>query len=145
MQDISGFGLKVTVIATGTYPSGIVLTKFPDDTDPLDFPDVDIAEYFSGLNGDLIKNQHPQPIEVNLSVIAKTADAAYLETLFNANRVGLNRRSNNDVITLIVAYPDGTIRTCINGGVRSGKIADSIASDGRTATRVFGFTFEDVI
>ena len=145
MQDISGFGLKIIVIASNTYPTGLILTQFADDTDPLDFPEVDVADFTTGLNGDLIQNQHPNPLEVNLALIPRTGDANALEFLFNANRVGKNRNSAKDIITLVAYYPDGTMRTATNGGVRSGAITDGIASDGRTKTRVFGFTFEDLV
>ena len=36
--DVSGFGLVVNLIASNTFPAGLVLTQFAADTDPLDLP-----------------------------------------------------------------------------------------------------------
>ena len=66
MIDVSGTGLSINVIASNTYPQGILCTAFADDTDPLDFPEVTIAEYGMGLNGDLITWSSPQPLQLLL-------------------------------------------------------------------------------
>ena len=49
MQDVSGTGLSLRVIASKTYPVGILCTAFADDTDPLDFPEQTITEFGMGL------------------------------------------------------------------------------------------------
>ena len=53
-QDVSGFGLVVTIVASNTLPIGATLSQFASDADPLDFASVRIADSAMGLNGDLI-------------------------------------------------------------------------------------------
>lgn len=43
MSDLSATGLGLTIQASKTFPTGILITTFADDADPLDLPAVDIA------------------------------------------------------------------------------------------------------
>lgn len=143
MQDVSGTGLSLTVIATSSYPSGFLCTAFADDADPLDFPEQQITEYGMGLNGDLVTWSSPKPLEVTIAVIPGTDEENYLDFLFEANRVAKGKKTANDIITFIATYPDGTRKTLTPGKIVSGLPGNSVASGGRIKTKSFKFVFEN--
>ena len=143
MIDVSGTGLSIVVSASNTYPSGILCTAFSDDTDPMDFPEVTIAEYGMGLNGDLITWSSPQALQFNLAIIPGTPEDEALEFLFEANRVAKGKRSARDVITITANYPDGRKKTLKNGKIVSGLPGKGVASGGRVKTSTYGFVFEN--
>ncbi len=145
MIDVSGTGLSITVIASKTYPNGILCTAFADDTDPMDFPELTITEYGMGLNGDLITWSSPQPLEFSISVVPGTPEDEALEFLFEANRVAKGKRPARDVITITVNYPDGRRKTLRPGKITSGLPGKGIASGGRVKTNTYGFVFENKV
>lgn len=145
MKDISGTGLSIIVQASNTFPQGILCTSFPDDTDPLDFPEVTITEYGMGLNGDLVTWSSPQALPFSLSLIPGTAEEISMAFLLEANRVAKGKKSANDEITIVVNYPDGTIKTLRPGRIVSGPSGNGIASGGRTKTPTYGFVFENKV
>ena len=139
MQDISGTGLSILIKASVTYPNGVLCTAFPDDTDPFDFPEVTIAEYGMGLNGDLVTWSSPQPLQFSLSLIPGTPEEIAMAFLLEANRVAKNKQSAKDIITIVANYPDGTTKT-----LTPGKII-GIASGGRIKTPTYNFVFENKV
>lgn len=143
MIDVSGTGLSITVIASNTYPSGILCTAFADDTDPMDFPELTITEYGMGLNGDLITWSSPQALQFSISVVPGTPEDEALEFLFEANRVAKGKRAARDIITITVNYPNGTRKTLRPGKIVSGLPGKGIASGGRVKTSTYGFVFEN--
>ena len=68
MENISGFGSSASIIASKTFPIGLYLTEFADDTDPFDIPSIQIADKAMGVNGELIIWSKPNPINVNIVV-----------------------------------------------------------------------------
>jgi hypothetical protein len=116
-HDITGFGLAIVLTASTTFPTGVALTSFADDGDPLDVPSIKIS---------VIPNS---PDDVNLSI------------LFNANRVSQGTTNAKDIITAVVTYPDGTIVTLNNGFITDGPPASGVASAGRLKTKTYGFQF----
>lgn len=145
MKDISGTGLSIIVKASNTFPQGILCTSFPDDTDPMDFPDVTIAEYGMGLNGDLITWSSPQALPFSLSLIPGTPEEEAMAFLLEANRVAKGKKSAKDEITIVASYPNGTIKTLRPGRIVSGPSGHGIASGGRTKTPTYGFVFENKV
>lgn len=145
MKDVSGTGLSILVKASVTFPQGILCTCFPDDNDPLDFPDVTITEYGMGLNGDLITWTSPQALPFNLSVVPGTEEDIALEFLLEANRAAKDKKSAKDVITIVVNYPDGTIRTLKNGKIISGPFGKGVTSGGKIKNPTYGFAFENKV
>lgn len=145
MQDVSASGIKITVVAIPTYPFGITITSFSDDADPLDIPELQNADFKMGLNGDLVLNRHPVPIEINISTIPGTPEAIALMNLFDANRVAKNKVSYQDHITLTVQYPDGTTKVLTNGAIVGGTPMIGVSADGRLKTLVFKFVFESKV
>lgn len=144
MQDVSGFGLQIRLVASVTFPAGVTLTAFADDADPLDFPDLTVGESAMGLNGDLIFWSKANPLLVNLNVIPGSDDDVNLGILLEANRVGRGKQSARDVVTLTAVYPDGRTKTATTGKIMTGRPADSVASAGRKKSKPYGFAFENL-
>lgn len=145
MNDISGFGLKVQMIASVTFPIGIVVTEFADDTDPFDLPSLQIADTAMGLNGDLISWSKANPIKVTLSVIANSLSDDLLAILLEANRVGRGKTGARDIITMTGIYPSGSFITLSNGIITNGMPGNGVASAGRLKTKTYEFAFENKI
>ena len=143
MNDVSGTGLSVIVYASNTYPQGIICTTFPDDTDPMDIPEITITESGMGLNGDLVTYSSPQPIQYSLSLIPGTPEQLAMDYLLEANRVAKGKRSANDVITIVINYVNGKRRTLKPGKITGGLPGLGVSSDGRTKTPTYNFVFEN--
>ena len=142
MEDISGFGLKVRLVASDTFPAGITLTQFADDADPFDIPSLQVRDKAMGLNGDLVYWSKANPLMVTLNMIPASSDDRNMEILVEANRVGRNKYSAKDVITLTGIYPDGRTITLSNGVITEGTIAKSITSSARMKSTAYVFAFE---
>jgi len=145
MQDISGFGLRVILRASNTFPMGVTLTQFADDADSLDAPSQQIADKAMGLNGDMVTWGKPNPIGLTLNVIPDTEDDRALSVLFEANRIGRGKQSARDVITLVAIYPGGRTVTYTPGKITDGIAGRPVASSGRMKTKPYTFAFENRI
>lgn len=145
MQNISGFGLAQSIVATKTFPAGLYGTQFADDTDPLDIPSLQIADTAMGLNGDLLVWSKPQPLKLTVSVVAGSETDINLGILLEANRVGRGKIGARDVITMTVSYPSGAFVTFTDGAITDGPPASSVASAGRLKSKSYSFAFENRI
>lgn len=143
MNDISGTGLSILVRASKTFPQGILCTKLPDDNEPMDFPDVTIAEYGMGLNGDLVVWTSPQALPFSLSLIPGSEEEQAMAFLLEANRAAKGKKPAKDIITIVVNYPDGHKRVLKTGKIVSGPSGEGVASGGRLKTPTYGFVFEN--
>lgn len=141
-HDISGFGLRINLIASNTFPSGFMISQFADDGDPLDTPAIAIADKAMGLNGDLITWSQATPLELTLNVIPDSEDDLNLAALAEANRVSKGKRSARDIITLVGIYPDGKTVTYTNGKMTNAIPGTPVASAGRKKTKPYTFAFE---
>jgi len=142
MQDVSGFGLKLRLIASVTFPAGITLTQFADDADPFDLPSIQLADTATGLNGDLITWSKANPIKTTVNVVPDSEDDRNLAVLANANRVGRGKNSSRDVITLVGVYPSGRTVTLSAGKITDGAPGNSVSSAGRMKSKAYAFAFE---
>jgi len=140
---ISGFGLRVVLTASDTFPAGITLTQFADDADPLDGPDLQIADGSMGLNGDHIVWSVANKIPMTLSLIPDSDDDRNLAILFENNRPGRGKVVTADIINATVVYPDGTVTRLINGNITNGIPFSSIASSKRKKSKTYTFAFEN--
>ena len=145
MENISGFGSSASIIASKTFPIGLYLTEFADDTDPFDIPSIQIADKAMGVNGDLIIWSKPNPINVNISVIPGSFSDINLAILLEANRVGRGKIGARDIITLKLFYPAGNFILLQEGAITDGPPASSVASSARLKSKTYGFTFENRI
>jgi hypothetical protein len=142
--EIGGFGLVVTLRASNTFPAALILEQFADDADPFDFPDIQIADVAMGLNGDLLSWSKAIPLPVTLSVVPESDDDNNLAVLLAANRVGKNKQSARDVITLVGTYPSGIVVTLTNGKLTNGSVSNSVSSQGRMKSKQYKFAFENI-
>lgn len=144
MQDTSGFGLSVRVIASRTFPTGFTITEFPDDVDPFDLPALQINDAAMGLNGDLITWSKANPLIFALGVIPKTDGDKNMAVLFEANRPARGKRPSKDVITIVGTYPDGSTIVLSKGVIYDGLPGNSVASSGRMKSKPYNFRFEQL-
>lgn len=145
MQNISGFGSNVTLVASVSYPLGFNITKAADDADFVDLPVLTIADAAKGLNGDLITFSKANPIDLTLNVIPQSEDDINLGIILQANAPVLGRALVKDIITLNIVYPNGSYAQLLNGVMISGIPGNSIASAGRLKTKPYAFKFESII
>lgn len=143
MEDISGFGLRVVVTASTTFPAGFEVSQFADDTDPFDFPELTIADTGMGLNGDMVTWAKAVPIDIRMGVIPNGPDDTNLAILFEANRVSKGKAGARDVITLTAVYPDGSVKIFSPGRVITGVPANGVQTSGRYKSKTYSFRFEN--
>ena len=143
MTDIAAAGLVVTLRASNTFPVGIILTQFSDDTDPFDLPSMQIGDVAMGLNGNQLTWSKAIPIKITLSVAPSSPDDILLSILFNANRVGYGKVSAKDIVTINAVYPDKRFITLTNGIITDGMPGNAVSSAGRLKTKVYGFSFQN--
>lgn len=142
MFNISGYGLTITMLASNTFPVGVLLTNWPDDQDPLSFPEVDIADGEVGVNGDLIVWSKGAKIPCTISCIPDSPTDLQLAVLFQANRVGKNKIGARDIIQMGVIQGNNNFGTFTNGIIVSGPPFNGVQSSGRMKTKSYGFIFE---
>lgn len=145
MQNVSATGLKARIVSLPTFPSGFDITQFADDTDPFSSENVDVADTGVALNGDLVPWSKPSKITATIGVLPGTQEAKNLDTLLIVNRATKGKLSAQDVVTLVVTYPNGSTKVGMNGVIVSGPPVDSGSSEGRLKTREYTFHFENVV
>ncbi|MDE2100253.1 MAG: hypothetical protein KGL39_23585 [Patescibacteria group bacterium] len=141
MNDITGFGLKVILTASNTFPAGLVITQFADDSDPLDIAAIKIADTAMGLNGDGLKWSRAVMNPMVLNVIPNSDDDTNLSILANANRVSQGNSNARDIITAVLTYPDGTVVTLNQGFITDAPFGSAVSSAGRLKTKTYSFSF----
>lgn len=144
MQDISGFGLVVTLTASVTFPTGVTLTQFSDDADPVDLTSIQIADKAMGLNGDLITWAKATAVPCVLNIIPGSDDDRNMSILAENNRVSRGKVGTRDVITMTIQYPDGTVVFLGPGSMTDAMFGKSVASAGRMKTKNYTFAFEAI-
>lgn len=143
--NISGFGLQVVLFATRTFPSGVSITQFADDADPLDQQSIQIADTAMGLNGDLVTWSKANPYTPVLNIIPNGPDDVNLAALFEANRPSRGKTPAGDVLTMVILYPDGGQLVLSGGVLTNGMPVPSVASAGRLKTKSYAFAFETAV
>lgn len=140
--DVSGFGIRVRLVASATFPAGITLSQFADDADPFDVPSLQIMDKAMGVNGDMVVWSKANPTAITINVIPATEDDRNLAILLEANRPARGKFPARDVITLTALYPDGRVTTLNSGVITDGSPAQSVASAGRMKSKPYAFAFE---
>lgn len=143
-NDISGFGIRVRVVASETFPAGIDLTQFADDADPFDLPSMQIRDKAMGINGDLVSWSRANPIIGSVSLIPGSDDDRNMSILFEANRTGKGKQGARDRISMVVIYPDGSVWSGTEGVITDGPPGRSVASAGRLKSNTYMFAFENL-
>ncbi|MEY0026211.1 hypothetical protein AB7W40_19705 [Providencia rettgeri] len=143
MSDLSATGLGLTVMASKTFPAGILITSFADDADPFDLPAVDIAQVGMDINGNMKSWSTPTPQTVTINVSAGSEEDQNLSILLEANIAKRGRRHAGDIITLVATYADGSTVTARNGKIINGSRGSSVSSAGKLKTKQYTFAFQD--
>lgn len=143
--DVSGFGSVVTLNCSLTFPTGLTITQFADDADPLDFQAIDIADKAMGVNGDLITWAKANALPMVLNVIPGSPDDINLQILADANRPAQGKLVAADLINATVVYPDLSSVTLVVGRIMNAMFGKSISSAGRLKTRPYVFAFQDKV
>lgn len=143
MSNVSSANAIITLVASNTYPGGIIITDPADDTNPIDIPSVQIADTGMGMNGNLVSWSSANPIPVTLAVVPGSLSDRELSVLFDRNRVQRGKSSANDVITITITYPGNLKTVTLKGGViTDGMPFPGAASSGRQTTATYAFAFE---
>lgn len=142
MQNVTGFGAIVSLVASSTFPVGIAITNFADDVDPLDMPSAKIGETAMGVNGDLLAWARAVVKNLSISVIPGSPDDVNLSLIAANNAASVGKVSANDTITVTIVYPDGSTITFNKGIMTDAPFGKSLASAGRLKTRTYIFSFE---
>lgn len=145
MHNVSATGIKMRLVASLTFPAGFDITQFADDGDPLNSENLTIAETAAALNGDLVAWGKPNVIPLTVAVLPDTDEDRNLSILWNVNRIGKNKVAVQDVITLVVTYPNGDQKILSSGVMISGPALNSGSSEGRLKTKEYEFSFESII
>lgn len=145
INDISVLGTKAFVTASVTFPAGFEVTTLPADSDGIDIPETQIANAEMGVNGDLIGYRTAVTSTVVLSVVPNSDDDNNLQILLNQNRAAKGKVSQQDVITIVITYPNGTTNTFSNGIIVSGELGYSVTSQGKLRTKRYSFMFEQFV
>lgn len=145
MINLTATGTRMTLRSTLTLPFGVTITTHAPDGDPLDSPAMQSADTKMGANGDLIVHKTPVPIEINLTTVPGSEEDKALEILFDANRVAKNKVSYNDIISLVIQYPNGKTVVLTNGVITRGTPIMGITGDGRLKTRQWTLVFESKV
>lgn len=141
MINISGFGLKATIVAIQTFPMGFTIQQFSDDADPLEIQDDVPGNYEMLYDGSLFAFTQANPILVKVSVIPNTEDDTNLKILLGARRMANSLLPVSDVTSMVISYPDGGKAILSNGTILSGPPADSVKSEGRKRSNTYSFAF----
>lgn len=141
--DVSAMGIKATVIAVPSYPAGFTITRFADDGDSINVPDMTIMQSGMGVNGDLVVWRTAVPCEIEMNLIPGTDECNNMENLFKLNMTQKNKISSKDLITLSIEHPDGKIDLLTNGYIVAGKPVQDYSANGRAKTRTFRLVFEN--
>lgn len=143
--DVSAMGIKATIVALPSYPVGITLTKFADDGDSLNVPEMTIMQSGMGVNGDLVVWRTATPVTIDVNLIPGTDECRDMENLFKLNMTQKNKVSTKDVLTMTIEHPDGRISILTNGYIVAGTPVQDYSSAGRAKTRHFQMVFENNI
>ena len=145
MHNVSATGIKMRLVASLTFPAGFDITQFSDDGDTLNSENIAIAETAPALNGDLVAGSKPNVIPFTVSVLPDTDEDRNLSILWNVNRIGKNKVAVQDVITIVVTYPNGDQTILSSGVMVSGPALNSGTAEGRLKTKEYEFSFESII
>lgn len=141
MQNISGFGTKLFIVATQSFPVGFTVTKFADDKDPLKVEEVEPTGYELLIDGSLFAFDKGAPVKVAVSVIPGSDDDINLKILLQARKSAPSIVPLPDVTSMVISYGNGGTVALSSGAIISGPLADSIGQGGRMVGNTYTFVF----
>lgn len=134
--DVSATGVSIFIRSSVSFPTGFIVEGMADDTDPLGFSEMTVAEADTNINGDLVTWGKPQVMTPKLAVVAGSPADDNLQIMLAARENGVREE-----VEMTVTYPDGSSVTASEGVMTTGTKGKNVSSAGRTATRSYGFAF----
>lgn len=144
-HNVSGFGTKVTIVSTTTFPYGFTISQLSDDVDPVSIENLEVAKHQMLLNGDLLTYKTANPAIVDVSVIPGSSDDANLSVILSASRIKQQIVPIPDIVVMTIAYPDGAVSVLAKGSIISGPPARSVMASGRAKSNKYRFAFGEVV
>ena len=144
-NELSFNGTTMTLFAVPTYPFGFKIAQFDPGEDPLDIPNVDQATVSMGVNGNVIAYRNPYTITLTFPLVPGSDEDICMMNIAEADRIRWGKASVKNNIQLLVNYPDGKIRTLINGTLTNAPIAYGGATDGRIKLHSFTVVFGSIV
>ena len=141
MQNISGFGTKVTVVALQSFPYGFTIKEFADDEDPITFEEVEPVGYEILLDGSLFAFDKGAAVLVSVAVIPGSEDDINLKMLLQSRKGSSSFIPLPDITSMVIQYPQNGLVALSNGSILSGPLGDSIVSSGRLKGNIYKFVF----
>jgi hypothetical protein len=141
MLNISGFGLKVTVLAIQTFPMGFTLSEFADDVDPIAIEETQPSDFEMLYDGSLFAFEKAAPILASVSVIPGSDDDMNLRMLLQAKKGARSLFPVEDITSMVISYPGGGRVTLTEGTILKGPLADSVIQSGRKKGNTYSFAF----
>ena len=142
MNNFSGFGTSILITASNTFPVPFPITQFTDESDPIQFDNLTIADAGVGINGDVWSGAVVNLIPCQISLVANSIDDIALGILFEANRAEHGKSIANDKLTFVVAYPNNKIVTLREGVFIGGDPANTLTSGkGLIKYKTYSFAF----
>lgn len=141
MEQISGFGTSITVVAIQSFPQGFKITKFADDKDPLTVQELEPVGYEVLYDGNIFAFDKGAPVMVEISVMPNTEDDDNLKILLQTRKGGVKLLPVSDVTSMVITYGDGGTVILSGGTILAGPPADSITQAGRKAGNTYKFVF----
>jgi hypothetical protein len=143
MQNISGFGTKVTIVATQSFPVGFTVSKFADDKDPIKIEEIEPTGYEVIIDGSLFTFDKGAPVKVQISVIPGSDDDINLKILLQARKSSPSIIPLKDITAIVISYGNGGTTAFSGGSIISGPLSDSINQGGRMVGNTYTFIFSD--
>ena len=134
--DVSATGVSIFIKSSVSFPTGFFVEGMADDTDPLGFSEMTVAEADTNANGDLVVWGKPHVLTPKLAVVAGSPADDNLQIMLAARENGVREE-----VEMTVTYPDGSSVTASEGVLTTGTKGKTVSSAGRTATRSYGFAF----
>lgn len=144
MINVSGFGLKVNIVALQTFPMGFNIEHFADSENAIEFDPIEPVGYEMLFDGELFAFDKAAPVIVSIGVIPQTDDDINLKILLTSKKGNVNWLPFNDITTMVINYPDGGKVVLSNGTILSGPIGDSVLQSGRKDCNTYRFAFGTV-
>ena len=154
MVDVSGVFPSVTVVSTGIPPL-INITKFADDSNPIDVENIEVVGHALNVCGELITWEKPAAYLVTVSVLCGTEDDKSLTLLLEGSHAVAGKgfalaptvtlRSSIGRRSMLGIVESEDANTYTNGRIVSGRPGAAVDSEGKKLSNSYTFVFENCI
>lgn len=143
--NISHAGYTLLISASNTTAGvPIPILETADDTDPLTIEDLTLGDMVLDTNGNPVYWSIAQTVNLSFSINPSTAGFETMMLILEANKTTADSKSNNDILTLYRALPNGSVARFKLGRIISAPPAESQMQSGRLATGTFQMKFASV-